>query len=64
LFGQTYLNGAEDPENEGLYDRQDGSADAEHEIDADILANLGVTAGLGVSVGPVFEPNAPRYVPS
>ena len=64
MFGQTYLDGAENPKNEGLYNRQDGSADAEHEVDADVPANLGVTAGLGVSVGPVLEPNAPGYVPS
>ena len=63
-FASTYLDGAEDPENEGLHDRQGGSADAEHEVDADVLANLGVTAGLGVPVGPGLEPNASGYVPS
>lgn len=55
----TYLDRAKDPENEGLYDRQGRSTDAEHEVDADILANVGVSASLGVFVGPRFEPNAP-----
>jgi hypothetical protein len=60
----TYLNGAEDPQNEGLHDRQDGSAHADHEVDTDVLANVGVSADLGVLLGPRLQPKAPGYAPS
>lgn len=55
----TYLDGAEDPEDQRLHDRQGRSADAEDEVDADVLANLGVSAGIGVSFGPVLQPEVP-----
>lgn len=56
----TYLNRAEDPQNKGLHDRQGGSANADHEVDADVLANVGVAADLGVSIGPILQPKASR----
>lgn len=57
----AYLDGAEDPENEGLHDGESGGADAEHEVDAEILANVGVAAGLGVFFGPILEPYATSW---
>jgi hypothetical protein len=57
----THLDGAEDPEDERLHNGEGGSADAEHEVDAEVLADLGVAAGLGVSLSPVLEPIASSW---
>lgn len=59
---RTHLNRTEDPQNQGLYSRQSCSAYAEHEIDANVLSNFGVSASLGISIRPVLQPDASGYV--
>jgi len=54
----TYLDRAKDPQNQSLHHREGGSADAKHEVDAEIFPNVGVPACLGVVFGPVLEPYA------
>lgn len=54
----TYLDRAKDPQNQSLHHRKGGSTNAKHEIDAEIFPNVGVSACLGVMLGPVLEPHA------
>jgi len=46
----TYLNGAEDPQYQRLYDHQRCRADADSKVDTDVLANMGVTSVLLVDL--------------
>lgn len=52
----TYLNGAEDPENESLNDCQERRSDAKGKINSDEHANVLVLAALLVGLGPFLEP--------
>lgn len=55
------LDGTEDPKDQSLQNSKTCRADAEHEVDTEILADLGVSAGFGVLVGPALQPNAASY---
>lgn len=60
--GVTYLDRAEDPENQGLRDSQGRCPNAKGKVDTNVLSNLRVKAGLGVCLGPFLQPNTPAYV--
>jgi hypothetical protein len=54
----TYLDGTEDPKDQGLDDDERRGADAECKVDPNILADIWVLAFLAVDFGPLLKPNA------
>jgi hypothetical protein len=54
----TYLDGTEDPKDQGLDDDERRGADAECKVDPNVLANIRVLAFLAVDFGPLLKPNA------
>ena len=53
----AYLNRAEDPQDECLHNDQKSRTHSKAEVDANILANVGIAAILLVYFRPVFQPN-------
>ncbi len=53
-IGIAYLNGTEDPQDQGLHDNKGRGADTKRKVHADILANIGIFAFLGVLFGPLL----------
>jgi hypothetical protein len=57
----TYLDGTEDPKDQGLDDDERRRPDAESKVDPNVLADIRVLAFLAVDFGPPLEPNAAPY---
>jgi hypothetical protein len=57
----TYLDGTEDPKDQGLDDDERRRPDAERKVDPNVLADIWILAFLAVDFGPLLEPNAPPY---
>lgn len=52
----TYLDGTEDPKDQGLDDDERRGADAECKVDPNVLAHIRVLAFLAVGFGPLLKP--------
>ena len=54
----TYLDRAEDPENQRLQNDQCCVTDTKGEVNANVLADVGVSSRVSVDLCPILEPEA------
>jgi hypothetical protein len=59
IWRWTYLNRAENPQNQCLKDDERCVADTKGEIDANVFADMRIGSGAAVHFGPVLEPETP-----